>query len=397
MNANPSIRLDDRSARRVKMGYPWVFRSEVLNMKEAEAYTPGQIVDFTREKGDFLARGFFNPKPQLCGRILTQKSDVKIEKFFIYHHVESAIVYRDKLYGQPYYRLIHAESDGLPGLIVDRFGDVLVCQVNTAGMEALFPFVESALKSLLKPKAIVLRNDTPYREQEGLEQKVSVCYGELPDKIVEIHDGVAKFYADVLEGQKTGWFFDQRENRRWAANLSRDGSFLDVFCHTGGFGVMAALTGAQNVTFIDSSSEALMMVDKNTELNGVSAKCQVIEGAAFDMMEKLPHMGRRYDVVCVDPPPFIKSKKDIGPGMKGYQKLARLAAPLVERNGFLFFASCSYNAELRQLTEVVSSGIAASGRPFQLIKTAGASPDHPIHPLLPETGYLKALTFRFLD
>ncbi len=397
MTALPAIRLNEHCVRRVRMGYPWVFRSEVVNAKEADALVPGSLVDFTQDKGGFVARGYYNPKPQLVGRIMTMKPEENIEKFFIYHHVENSIVYRDKLYGQPYYRLIHSESDGLPGLIVDRFGDVIVCQVNTAGMEALFPLVENALKSLLKPKAIVLRNESNAREVEGLEKNVSVSYGELPSKLVEIHDGVVKFYVDPMEGQKTGWFFDQRDNRRWVSQLTRDGSLLDVFCHTGGFGIMAAMGGAQNVTFLDSSSSALEMVDKNATLNGVSQKCNIIEGEAFEMLEKLPHLGRKYDVVAVDPPAFIKSKKDLNAGMRGYQKLAMKSAPLVERSGFLFFASCSYHAETRHLIEVVSGGLAKTGRPFQLIKVSGAGPDHPVHPMLQETGYLKALTFRFLD
>jgi len=397
MPAPTAIRINEHSYRKVKAGYPWVFRSEVHNAKEADAIAPGSIVDFTREKGDFVGRGYYNPKPQLVGRIMTLNADEKIEKFFIYHRIEKAMVYRDRLYGQPFYRLIHAESDGMPGLVVDRFGDVVVAQVNTAGMQMLWPHIESALKSLLRPKAIVLRNDSGARTQEGLDESVTVVYGELPEDVITIQEGNTKFHVDVKNGQKTGWFFDQRDNRVWAAELAKGGSLLDAFCHTGGFGVVAALNGAENVTFLDSSSEALMMVDKNTALNGIANKCQTIEGKAFDMMEKLPHMGRKYDVVCVDPPAFIKSRKDLGPGMKGYQKLALLAAPLVEKSGYLFFASCSHHAEVKDLIEVVSGGLAKTGRPFQLIKTSGAGPDHPVHPLLPETGYLKALTFRFLD
>lgn len=397
MTALPSIRINEHSVRRVRLGYPWIFRSECVSANEVDAVAPGSIVNFTREKGEFVARGYFNPKPQLVGRVLTLKQEENIERFFIYHLVENAIVYRDKLYGQPFYRLIHSESDGLPGLIVDRYGDVVVCQINTAGIEALFPHIESALKSLLRPKAIVLRNDTAARELEGLEVKPAEVRGELPTPLIEMHDGAAKFYVDVINGQKTGWFFDQRENRRWVSQLTRDGSLLDVFCHTGGFGIIAALGGAQGVTFLDSSSDALMMVDKNAELNGVAQKCQVIEGQAFEMLDKLPHMGRKYDVVALDPPPFIKSKKDLHAGMKGYQKLVLKAAPLVERSGFLFLASCSHHAETRHLLEIVSGGLAKTGRPFQLIKISGASPDHPVHPMLPETGYLKALTFRFLD
>ncbi len=392
-----AVRLNEQSVRKLRMGYPWVFRSEVINAKAADNIPPGTVVDFTRDKGEFIGRGYYNPKVQLVGRILTQKQDEKIDKEFIHRCIENAVAYRDKLVGQPFYRLIHAESDGLPGIIIDRFGDVIVAQVNTAGMDKLWPHIEAALKSLLKPRAIVLRNDSNARETEGLEKSVKVIHGELGDKLVEIRDGDAKFYANVLEGQKTGWFYDQRENRRWVAQLTQDGSLLDVFCHTGGFGITAARNGAQSVTFVDSSADALAMVEKNAALNDVAAKCKMIDGAAFDVMEKLGGQGRKFDVVCVDPPAFIKSRKDHGPGMKGYQKLARLSIPLVERGGFLFFASCSHHAETYELIDTVSGALQKSGRPYQLIKVAGASADHPVHPMLPETGYLKALTFRFLD
>ncbi|MEZ0260747.1 MAG: class I SAM-dependent rRNA methyltransferase [Alphaproteobacteria bacterium] len=393
----PAVRIDEHSVRRVRMGYPWIFRSEVINAKESDAIAPGAAVDFVRDKGDFVGRGFYNPKVQLVGRVMTQKSEENLERFFIYHRVESAFVYREKIFDKPFYRLIHAESDGLPGLIVDRFGDVVVCQVNTAGMEALWPHIESALKSLLRPKEIILRNDTAAREMEGLEKKLAGVLGTLQDPVVQITENGVKFAVDVMDGQKTGWFYDQRDNRAWVSHLTKSGSLLDVFCHTGGFGITAATLGAEAVTFIDSSSDALMTLEKNAALNGVERKCQVIEGAAFDMMEKLPHMGRKYEVVCVDPPAFVKSRKDLGAGMKGYQKLARLAEPLIERSGYLFFASCSSHVGVKDLIEVVAGGLAKSGRHFQLIKTAGAGPDHPVHPLLPETQYLKALTFRMLD
>ena len=397
MTALPAIRIDEHSVRRLRQGYPWVFRSEVINAKEADGIKSGQVVDFVRDKGDFVGRGFYNPKPQLVGRVMTLKPEENIERFFIYHKVENAVVYRDRIFPAPFYRLIHAESDGLPGLIVDRFGDVLVAQINTAGMEALWPHVESALKSLIRPKEIVLKNDTTARELEGLEQKVTVISGALPDPVVTITENNAQFLVNVVEGQKTGWFFDQRDNRAWVSYLAKNGSVADIFCHTGGFGVTAAVNGASAVTFVDSSSDALMMLEKNTVVNKVEGKCQIIEGPAFDMMEKLARMGRRYDVVSVDPPAFVKSRKDLAAGMKGYQKLARISAGLVERSGFLFFASCSSHVSAKDLTEVVSGGLAKSGRPFQLIKTAGAGPDHPVHPMLPETSYLKALTFRFLD
>ena len=391
------VRIDERSVKRLKLGYPWVFRSEVINARESATLPPGQLVDFVRDKGDFVARGFFNPKPQLVGRVMSMQPTQKIDGNFIFHLVDVALKLRDKLYGLPFYRLIHAESDGLPGLIIDRYGDVVVCQVNTAGMEALYPHVEAALKKLIRPRTIILKNDTPARELEVLEQVVRVAEGSAPEESIQIIENDTPFYVDLMEGQKTGWFFDQRENRAWVATLAKGGSMLDVFCHTGGFGVTAGKSGAENITFVDSSAAALEMVKKNAALNGIEKKCQVIEGKAFDVMEKLAATGKKYDMVVVDPPAFIKSRKDMSAGLKGYTKLARLAAPLVQKNGFLFFASCSHHAGVAELSEAVTEGLAKADRIFQIIKLSGAAPDHPVHPQLPETGYLKGLTFRFLD
>ena len=396
MTSLPALRIEEHSVRRLKLGYPWVFRSEVVSARDAAALAPGRLVDFVRDKGDFVARGFFNPKPQLAGRVLTLKPDRHIDRHFISHRVENALRLREKLYHQPFYRMIHAESDGLPGLVADRYGDVVVCQVNTAGMEALYPHIEAALMALVKPQAIVLKNDTAAREMEGLEQYVRVAYGRVPEDGVTIIENATQFHVDVVEGQKTGWFFDQRENRAWVAELAKGGSLLDVFCHTGGFGITAAQAGAESVTFVDSSAPALEMVKKNALLNGVEKKCQMIEGKAFEVMEKLAKTGKKYAVVVTDPPAFIKSRKDMAAGLKGYMKLAKLAEPLVEKNGFLFFASCSSHAGVNELSDAVTEGMARSGRGFQLIKTSGAAPDHPVHPLLPETGYLKGLTFRFM-
>lgn len=391
-----SLRINEHAVRRLKLGYPWIFRSELVAARETVDLTAGQVVDFIREKGEFVARGFFNPQPQLVGRVLTHDSNVQINAAFVKARVASALAMRDKLYAQPYYRLIHAESDGLPGLIVDRYGDVLVCQVNTAGMSVLWPHLEAALQALVKPSAIVLRNDTAAREAEGLAEEKRVI-GALPKDGVTIVENETRFHVDVLEGQKTGWFFDQRENRAWVAQLSKGAPMIDVFCHTGGFGVTALRHGAESATFVDSSAPALAMVKKNAELNGASAKCKTVEGKAFDVMEKMAGEKRTFPVVSVDPPAFIKTRKDLASGMRGYMKLAKLSEPLVAKGGYLYFASCSSHADVNELADAVTEGMSKSGRPFQLIKVTGAAPDHPVQPLLPETSYLKGLTFRFMD
>ncbi len=391
-----SLRINEHAARRLKLGYPWIFRSELVAAREIAGLEAGQVVDYVREKGEFVARGFFNPKPQLVGRVLTQDSNAEINARFVKNRVASALALREKLYAQPYYRLVHAESDGLPGLIVDRYGDVVVCQVNTAGMQVLWPHVEAALQSLVKPGAIVLRNDTGAREVEGLEEEKRVI-GTLPKEGVTIVENDTRFHVDVTEGQKTGWFFDQRENRAWVAQLSKGAPMIDIFCHTGGFGVTALRHGAESATFVDSSAPALAMVAKNAALNGFEAKAKTVEGKAFDVMEKMAGEGRTFPVVSVDPPAFIKARKDMAAGMRGYAKLAKLSEPLVAKGGYLYFASCSSHADANELADAVTEGMSKSGRAFQLIKVTGAAPDHPVQPLLPETSYLKGLTFRFMD
>jgi len=397
MTDKATIIIDKRTAGKLRQGYPWIFKSEIKNLGGLEEISNGQIVEIINGAGDFVARGFCNPKAQLCARVLTLHSPEEIDAHFVFKRIENAFNSRSRLYTEPYYRLIHAESDYMPGLIIDRYGDVIICQVNTAGMDNLWPFIEDALNKIIAPKAIILKNDTPSRTSEGLESYVKVI-GTLEKQELEIIENNTKFIVDALDGQKTGWFFDQRDNRAWLASLSKDRGFIDIFCHTGGIGITAAkLGGAKQVTFVDSSAPAIEITKKNAELNGVADKCHYIVGKAFEVMEDLANQEKVYGVVSVDPPAFIKSRKDMVSGMKGYQKLAKLAVPLVRKGGILFFASCSHHAETSELLANISESIAHSGRPFQLIKTSGAAPDHPVHPVLPETSYLKGFTFKFLD
>lgn len=393
MNALPQVVVRDQTLRRLKSGYPWVVREDLARVKQPDLEA-GCLVDFVGKDGLFAARGFFNHRTAIVGRSLTRYNHEEITPHFFKKRLDAALQKRQALYAEPYYRLIHAESDGFPGLIVDRYGDVLVCQINTAGMEKTYGDIEPLLIEALSPRAIVLRNDTPARETEGLSQEIRISYGALDQTPVIINENGVKFQVDVTDGQKTGWFFDQRNNRLDLAALADGKSMIDVFCHTGGFGITAAVKGASNVCFVDSSKTALDQAERNAALNGISDKCSFIEGKAFDVLEQLARDGKVFDVVSVDPPAFIKSRSDYINGLKGYQKLSRLAAPLVAPGGVLFFASCSHHASLKDLIHEVGAGLKKAGRDFTLLKTAGAAPDHPVHPMLTETGYLKALTYR---
>ncbi len=388
-----TITLSARAAQRLSRGYPWVFRSDVTAQGALAGLTAGETVFFSDEKGKVLATGYAHPKTQLMGRVLAKGKAELNEDFFV-AKFQAALNWRETLFGgQSYYRLIHADSDGLPGLVIDRFGDTLVVQVNSAGMEALQPIWMKALEKTVHVKNIVLKNDGNTRNLEGLAENVAVIKGQLPDhgRVPFIENDV-QFYADVIEGQKTGWFYDQRPHRIWIAEKAKGKTLIDVFSHTGAFGVTAAAKGAAHVVCVDSSQAALDVARLNAELNKVADKCDFITGKAFDVLESL--QGKNFDVVCVDPPAFVKTKKDMAVGLAGYEKLARLSAPLVRHGGILFYASCSSHPTEAEMLEAILKGTSKTGREASLVYTGTAGPDHPMHPQLPETRYLKAFAFR---
>jgi 23S rRNA (cytosine1962-C5)-methyltransferase len=388
-----TITVSTRSSQRLARGYPWVFRSDVMAQGALAGLMAGETVFFSDEKGKILATGYAHPKTQLMGRVLAKgKADLN-EEFFT-AKFRAALDWRDALFGgQPYYRLIHADSDGLPGLVIDRFGDTLVVQVNSAGMEMLQPTWMKVLEKTVPVKNIVLKNDGNTRTMEGLSENVAVIKGQLPEygRVPFIENDV-QFYADVIEGQKTGWFYDQRPHRIWIAEKAKGKTLIDVFSHTGAFGVTAAAKGAAHVTCVDSSQAALDVAKLNAELNKVADKCDFVAGKAFDVLESL--QGKSFDVVCVDPPAFVKTKKDMAVGLAGYEKLARLAAPLVRHGGILFYASCSSHPNEAEMLDAILKGTGKAGREASLVYTGTAGPDHPMHPQLPETRYLKAFAFR---
>jgi len=395
MSAILKLVLGHRAAQRVTFGYPWVFRSDVVNAKDLGAFAPGQACVFANEQGRVIASGYAHPNTQLMGRVLAT-DEIKMNAAFFEQKFAQALQWRETCFDQPYYRLVHSESDGLGGLVIDRFGDTLVVQINTAGMNALRETWLPALQKIVPVKNIIFKNDGNTRNLEGLEDNFEIVQGSLPDDgRVQLIENGTKFYADIKQGQKTGWFYDQRPHRAWLASLSKDKSVIDIFCHTGGFGITAGVKGgAKEVVCVDSSAAAIQLTIDNARLNDIEDKVTTIEGKAFDVMESLKN--RTFDVVSVDPPAFVKVKKDLATGLKGYEKLARLAAPLVAKGGVMFFASCSSHPTEIEILDAVVTGCSKAKRQALLVYNGTAGMDHPVHPQLPETRYLKALGFRII-
>lgn len=387
--ARPIVYLQPGRHKRAAAGHPWVYSNEVTMDAAAKALPPGTLVDLRTAGGDRLGVASFNAHTLVSARILDRDGKRRVDREFFALRLEAALTLRRRLYAEPYYRLVHAEADGLPGIVADRYGEVLVLQLNTAGMTALEAECLAACDAVLAPGAIVLRNDSPARALEGLAPELRVAKGEIERPIALVENG-ARFLADPRQGQKTGWFFDQRENRRFMAGLASGARVLDLYCYAGGFAVQAALGGAAAVLALDRSEPALALAAASAELNGVGERCRFQRADAFDELARLAAAGERFDLVIADPPAFVKSKKELGPGLRGYRKLARLAASLVAPGGALFLASCSHNVEPPDFAEAVRRGLEDAGRGGRILLSAGAAPDHPVHPWLPESAYLKA-------
>ena len=386
-----SIRLRPGGDRRLKAGHPWVYSNEIRMDPETKALAPGTVAVLLRTDGKPLGIGSFNPHTLISFRLFSSDPAIKeIDRAFLASRLTAAKSLRERLFDAPYYRLVHGEADGLPGLVIDRYGDVLAIQTATAGMELLIEPLLDALDSVLAPRAVVLSNDGGFRRLENLDAYVRLARGAV-DGPVELREGGVHFLADLIGGQKTGWFYDQRDNRTAFAALARGGRLLDVYCHGGGFAIAAAVAGGGTALGIDRSEPALDLARRAADLNGVGERCTFLRGDGFGELERLGAAGERFDMVAADPPAFVKTKKDLGPGLKAYEKLARLSAPLVTPGGILFVASCSHNVSTERFGEAVATGLRRAGRAGRIIRSGTAGPDHPVHPHLPESSYLKAL------
>lgn len=389
----PRVTLLPGRHKRVKAGHPWAYSNEIVMDAATKALSPGQTVAVASDAGEVLGVGFFNPHTLIAARILARDPRTVIDQGFLAERLRHALALRQRLFEAPYYRLVHAEGDGLPGLVIDRYGEVLVCQLNAAGIDRLRAPLITALDQVLHPATVVLRNDGALRALEGLAAEVEVLGAPLDGPVPLVENGV-RFDADLAGGQKTGWFFDQRRNRAFVAALARDARVLDLYCFGGGFGIQAAAAGAREVTLVDRSAAALAASRRAAAANGVAEKCDFVKADAFAEMQRRADHGERFDVVVADPPAFARSRKDLQPGLKGYRKMTRLAAGLVAPDGFLFVASCSHNVDADAFAGQVRRGLAAARRHGRILRAAGAGPDHPVHPDLPESAYLSTLTLQ---
>lgn len=393
MSKLPVIRLQPSRHKRVAFGHPWVFSNEIVMDGAAKSLPAGSLACFQAHDGSVLGTGSFNPHALIAGRIYSRAPLVEIDQQWFEERLSRAAQMRDALIGSPYYRLIHAEADGLPGLIIDRFGRHFSVQLNTAGMQSLWPLLNAALESLFQPETIILHNESHVRALEGLPREVVIVKGDESKRIEVIENGLT-YFTDLVQGQKTGWYFDQRDNHALVAKFAKNKSVLDLYTHAGGFALLAAKNGAQSVIGVDSSQQALDMAEEAASYNKLSDICRWVRADVFEDLDERLGQKETYDIVIADPPPFVRSRKDLAAGARGYRKLAKMSAGVTAKGGLLFIASCSYNMDLASFTTEVARGLNEARREGQILHTVFAAPDHPVHPHLPESSYLKGLLIR---
>lgn len=389
-HALPLIRLLPGRDRRAKGGHPWIFSNEIAMTPAAKALPPGSAVRVEGDDGQRYGAWHFNPHSLIAARFLDADPNAGCDTpDWFRARLAEALALRERLYDTPYYRWVHAEADGLPGLVVDRYGEVIALQANTAGMDRATPVIVEALRSLVAPRAIVAKNDSAVRGLEGLAEETAVLAGDAVG--AEAVQGALRFPVDLIGGQKTGFFYDQRENRARVAALAKGQAVLDAFCHTGGFGLHCAVAGAESVTLLDRSAPALEAAMEAARGAGVAERVTTRRAEALEELERMLGEPRRYGIVIADPPAFAKSRKDHAPALRAYAKLARIAAGLVAPQGFLFVASCSHHVAPGEFAEAVTWGVARARRSARILFQGGAGPDHPLHPMLPESAYLKGM------
>ncbi|CUI02070.1 RSP_2647 family RNA methyltransferase [Leisingera aquaemixtae] len=392
----PRVKMKPKSnARAIRHGFPWVYANELVTDRRTRKLAPGTLAVLEDEAQRPLGLVSVNPESKIIARMLDRDPEAVIDQAWFAARLSRALEMRERLYDAPFYRLVHAESDGLPGVVIDRFGAACVVQPNAAWAEAHLDMLTAALAEVTGAEVILKNASGRTRSLEGLDDQNQTLLGEAPAAPVPVQMNGATYMADLTGGQKTGLFFDQRENHAFAARLTAPGArVLDVFSHVGGFGLAMLAGGAGQATCVDGSAAALELAAQGAGAGGFQDKFTARQGDAFDVLTALGEEGESFDVVICDPPAFAPSKQALEAGLRAYERVAKLAAPLVKPGGYLGLCSCSHAADLARFRNASARGIGKAGRRGQLIHTGYAGPDHPQLPQLAESGYLKAVFFR---
>lgn len=392
----PAIRLKPKAqAKAIRHGFPWVYDNELVTDRRTRNLTPGTLA--VLEDAERVPMGLVavNPHSRIMARVLSLETDTsELDQAWFETRLSCALNLRERLFDAPFYRLVHAEADGLPGIVIDRFGDTAVVQPNAAWADTRLDQLTAALQAVTGVAHILKNASGRARGLEGLDDVSRVLAGTAPTAPIAVPMNGATYMADLTDGQKTGLYFDQRLNHGFAARLAKGARVLDVFTHVGGFALAALNAGAQEAVVIDGSAPALALASEGAAQMGVQDRFTARQGDAFDMLTALAEEGARFDLVICDPPAFAPNRKALDAGLRAYERIARLSASLVSEGGYLCLCSCSHAATLDKFRTACSRGIGRAGRDAALIHTGFAGPDHPLHPQLSESGYLKALFFR---
>jgi 23S rRNA (cytosine1962-C5)-methyltransferase len=395
MPSYPTVRLTPKGdARAIRHGFPWVYANELVTDRRTRGLTAGALAVLEDANRVSLGLVTVNPASKIICRMIDRDTEAVIDTAWFAAKLTRALIHRERIYDAPFYRLVHAEADGLPGVVIDRFGDTAVIQPNAAWADALIEPLCDALVQVTGVTTVVMNASGRARSLEGLDDRMGILRGDAPTAAIPVPMNGATYMADLMGGQKTGLFFDQRPNHAFAASLSRGARVLDMFSHVGGFGLAALAGGAASVLAVDGSEPALALADQGAAAMGVSDKFTTRKGDAFDTLAALAEEGAQFDLVVCDPPAFAPNKSSLEAGLRAYERIARLAATLVADGGYLMVCSCSHAADLTRFRNASARGIGRAGRRSQVIQTGFAGPDHPLLPHLAESGYLKAVTFR---
>ncbi|WP_067862948.1 class I SAM-dependent rRNA methyltransferase [Neptuniibacter marinus] len=391
-----TLKLNSGAERRLRGGHLWIYSNEVDNRATPlKSFAPGEQVIVETDKGKPLGVAYVNPNTLICGRIVSRDLKYKLDRSLIIHRLKIALSLRESCFSDSCYRLVFGDSDGLSGLVIDRFYDIFVVQISTAGMEAVLDEIIESLNKVFTPKAILLRNDGKMRDMEGLETYTEIVQGDIPE-LCPLMENSVSLLAPLQKGQKTGWFYDHRNNRAQMQSHVEGKRVLDLFSYVGGWGAQALAAGASQAICVDASHFALEVAAENARINNAADRFEGFHGDAFDICKSLIADKEKFDMVVLDPPAFIQKKKDIRNGERAYARMNNFAMRLLKKDGILVSASCSMHLERQRLVDIIRSNSRELDRNAQIFDQGHQGADHPVHPAIPETDYLKSFFVRVL-